>query len=95
MRELRRSQRFGPKKERTFDNLGAESTTTMSQESDFEDDDDGLSTPNADMADKSILSNLSVRYQILFFLLRIFNIIFGHSDANKNLEYFLALKMLI
>jgi len=58
--QLRRSQRHS-KKSNPIDRLGAESATTPSQESDFDDEEEELSTPNADHANKHILSSLNVR----------------------------------
>jgi hypothetical protein len=58
--ELRRSQRRA-KKGRPLDRLTSDVLTTPSQESDFDDDEDDLSTPNADQSEKNILSLLSVR----------------------------------
>jgi hypothetical protein len=40
---------------------GGDVLTTPSQESDFDDEEDDLSTPSADQSEKNILSMLSVR----------------------------------
>ena len=58
--ELRRSQRRA-KKGRQIDRLTNDVLTTPSQESDFDDEEDDLSTPSADQSEKNILSILSVR----------------------------------
>jgi len=60
--ELRRSQRRAKQKGRPIDRLsGGDVLTTPSQESDFDDEEDDLSTPSADQSEKNILSLLSVR----------------------------------
>jgi hypothetical protein len=63
--QLRRTKHHS-KKVRPLDRLGAESATTPSQESDFDDEEEELSTPSADQADKHILSSLSVRFELQF-----------------------------
>ena len=53
--ELRRSQRRYKK------GGNASSNATPSQESDLEEDEEDVSTPSADHADRNIMSSLSVR----------------------------------